>query len=109
MSPAGRAVVQAEMTAERDRSRAHAARLRVALERLERETQRNPMDLQALQEALEARDMIEMERIRENSRTAIALMGKLSPADRLIAAQALRGIGQAPQRAVTRPIVPPRP
>jgi hypothetical protein len=102
-------VVEAEMDAERERSRAHAARLRAALERLEREIQRNPVDLQALKEALQARDQVEVERIRENSQNAVVLMEKLSPADRLIATKALRGIGQAPQRAATRPIIPPRP
>jgi len=91
LSPGGRAALNAEMKAERTRMRADVRRARAAHLAVRRASLRRPLDLAALRAAMEARDALQYDMRRSRTRSAIAFLERLSPADRALVAGAVAG------------------
>ncbi len=89
MSEAGRAIVRAEMPIEAGRNKTRQARYKAAMAKLGEALKANPLDVDRLRAALAERDRVLADNRREQSEAAVALIGRLSGADRRIVGQAI--------------------
>ena len=113
LTPAGRDALQQVIEQADRRSAAQAERARVARAAIERAALARPVDMAVLRSALEARDMIDVERLLARTTDAILLLDRLGPADREVVIGMIPGLGGAgtarPPLAPPAPPTPPAP
>ena len=104
LTPDGKRLLQAERSAQIVRVRADVPRMRAAHRAVQLASLRRPLDLAAIRSAMEARDRLQYEIRQSSTRSAIAFLERLSPADRALVAGSLAGAERttSPGRPVPR-------